>query len=310
MTSIAADVNRDISVQAGSLPQGYDVLRLHEQPAAEQARLLPLLFTLIQSEYSAWLGLETTENWLACLAEGNARGTRMAVSLVLDAGGAIAGASATEIYANGTAIVHYSVGRRGDAEYLKLVAAATLDMVQALRVLQGQGLEINLLVKEHHLDSARAHAGYLAVGQVPLDGPTSLLRGAVKFYEVACGDPSELEDPVRLEAAMALTDPQTPRLRAGLDDEVHLWLVGDFVPSRPEMSLARNLRLLAEGYAGERSIFRMTDLSLDPGWQSLQRLADLLPPDATYRQAVEASRLGAARFMGLEQDWLLASERI
>lgn len=276
-----------------------DLVRLQNVGREVQARLLPGVFALIEGEYRPWLALETQDNWLRALNGGNARQTRMAVSAALDAAGTVVGASATEIYCNGTAIINYSVGRKGYADYLDVIAAVTHDMMQGLRELQRSGLEINLVVKEHHLDSARAQAGYLAVGQVPLDGPTSLVGEGIQYLEIACGHPEELEDLAKLAAAMALTDPQTARVR-DVDDEVHLWLPGDFSPSREGISLALTLRQLADAHAGERSIFRECDIRLDPGWQSMQRLADALPPDATYIQAQQASSLGAARYMGLE----------
>lgn len=284
-----------------TLPEGHRIVRLQDLEQAEQAALIPQVFTLIAGEYPRWLELETAENWLACLNGGNVRGTRMAVSVALDASGNAAGASATEIYANGTAIINYSVGRKHEADYLDIIAAVTRDMMHGLRALQSAGMEINLVVKEHHLDSARAQAGYLAVGQVPLDGPTSLVGGDIKYLEIACGHPGELDDPVRLQAALELTDPQTPRVLAGLDDEVHLWLMGDFEPTRTDLPLAQTLRQLGDAHAGERSIFRLRDIRLDPGWQSMQQLADSLPPQATYQQAYAASRRGAAKYMGLEE---------
>lgn len=281
------------------LPSVCHLLRLQDLPGAEQKIFLMQVFALIAGEYAPWLELENLENWLACLVSGNARGTRMAVSVALDENRQAQAASAAEIYANGTAIINYSVGRKDDDNYLEAIGAATRDIMQALKALQAQGTVINLVVKEHHLDSARAQAGFLAVGQVPLDGPTSLLRNDVKYLEIACGHPQELDDPARLQVALALTDPQTPRVLEGLDDEIHLWLLGEFDPSDPTIPLATTLRQLADAHAGERSIFRERDIQLDPGWQSLQKLADSLPPQATYRDALEASRLGAARFMGL-----------
>lgn len=280
-------------------PVSCSLMRLQDMPPARQAALLPGVFALIEGEYGAWLMLESMENWLEALGTGNRNGTRMAVSVALDASGQVVGASATEVYRNGTAIINYSVGRKADTDYLEVIVAVTRDMAQGLRDLQARGVEINLVVKEHHLDSPRAQAGFRAVGQVPLDGPASLLSGPVKYLEIACGHPQDLDDPEKLRAAMALTDPQTVRTVDGVDDEVHLWLLGDFMPSRSNLPLAGLLRQLADAHAGERSIFRERDIRLDPGWQSLQRLADALPPAATYLEAVAASSRGAARFMGL-----------
>jgi hypothetical protein len=283
------------------LPTGFGLIRLQDLPRERQAALLSGVFALIEGEYGPWLVLETVENWLEALGTGNRHGTRMAVSVALDASGQVIGASATEIYRNGTAIINYSVGRKADADYLEVIAAVTRDMTQGLRDMQASGVEINLVVKEHHLDSPRAQAGYFAVGQVPLDGPTSLLPGPVKYFEIACGHSQDLNDPEKLRAALALTDPQTARTVDGVDDEVHLWLLGDFTPSRPDLPLAGLLRQLADAHAGERSIFRERDIRLDIGWQSLQKMADLLPPGATYLEALAASRRGAARFMGLQE---------
>ncbi len=276
-----------------------DLVRLQNAGREAQAQLLLGVFALIEGEYRPWLALERPDNWLQALNGGNARGTRMAVSVAVDAAGRVVGASATEIYRNGTAIINYSVGRKSDQDYLDVIATVTRDMMQGLHELQQSGLEINLVVKEHHLDSARAQAGYLAVGQVPLDGPTSLVGVGIQYLEIACGHPEELDDPAKLAAAMALTDPQTARVR-DVDDEVHLWLPGNFVPSRRDMALADTLRQLADAHAGERSIFRVRDIRLDPGWQSMNRLADALPAAATYLDAYQASKQGAARYMGLE----------
>jgi hypothetical protein len=60
------------------------------------------------------------------------------------------------------------------------------------------------------------------------------------------------------------------------------------------------LRALAESYAREHSIYRELDYRMDPGYISLHQLADHLPADATYQQAVQASARGAAKFMGLK----------
>lgn len=289
-----------MNATANVSPAVSGLLRLQDLPRERQAVLLPGLFALIEGEYEAWRVLEIAENWLDALGSGNRNGTRMAVSAALDASGQVVGASAMEIYRNGTAIINYSVGCKDDADYLDKITAVTRDMAQGLRDMQARGMEINLVVKEHHLDSPRAQAGYWAVGQIPLDGPTSLLQEPVKYLEIACGHPHDLDDPEKLEAAMMLTDPQTARTLDGVDDEVHLWLLGDFTPSRPELPLAGLLRQLADAHASERSIFRERDIRLDPGWQSLQRLAAALPPAATYLEALAASGRGAAKFMGLQ----------
>jgi hypothetical protein len=56
---------------------------------------------------------------------------------------------------------------------------------------QAGGESIHFVGKEHHLKSLRTIAGYYAVGNEPIDGPTSLLTGNAKYYEVAYGDPKE-----------------------------------------------------------------------------------------------------------------------
>ncbi|WP_275357851.1 hypothetical protein [Methylophilus sp. YYY-1] len=276
----------------------------------EQARLLPQVFALAREQYPEWPA-EQLPNWLAALAGGNANGTKMAVSVVLDAQGEVAAASALELYRNGTAMINYSLARksverasteRASAKHSSpeqsaaLIYAATKDMAAGIQALQAQGEPIQFVGKEHHLQSLRAIAGYYAVGQVPIDGPTSLLTREVKYYEVAYGDPSEVEKQARIDHAMMLADP-----KAGYAEEenVHLWLLGDFIPSAPNKPLAESLRALADTYAQEHSIFREKDIRLDPGYRSLHQLADHLPATATYQQAVQASAVGAAQWLGL-----------
>lgn len=288
-----------------NLPPAHSIVRLQNLSVTEQSRLLPQVFALAREQYPEWPA-EQLPNWLAALAGGNANGTKMAVSVVLDAQGDVAAASALELYRNGTAMINYSLARksverasaeRGSPEQsAALIYAATKDMAAGIQALQAQGEPIHFVGKEHHLQSLRAIAGYYAVGQVPIDGPTSLLTREVKYYEVAYGDPSEVENQARIDHAMMLADP-----KAGYAEEenVHLWLLGDFIPSAPNKPLAESLRALADTYAQEHSIFREKDIRLDPGYRSLHQLADHLPATATYQQAVEASAVGAAQWLGL-----------
>lgn len=283
-----------------TLPPAHSIVRLQSLSVGEQARLLPQVFALAREQYPEWPA-EQLPNWLAALAGGNANGTKMAVSVVLDAQGEVSAASALELYRNGTAMINYSLARKS-AEHTSpeqsaaLIYAATKDMAAGIQALQAQGEPIHFVGKEHHLQSLRAIAGYYAVGQVPIDGPTSLLTRAVKYYEVAYGDPKEVETQARIDHAMMLADP-----KAGYAEEenVHLWLLGDFIPSAPNKPLAESLRALADTYAQEHSIFREKDIRLDPGYRSLHQLADHLPATATYQQAVEASAVGAAQWLGL-----------
>lgn len=278
-----------------NLPPAYSTLRLQNVSVAEQTRLLPQVFALIREQYPEWPA-EQLQNWLTALASGNENGTKMAVSVMLDAQGKVVATSALELYGNGTAMINYSLARKDAEHYAALIYAATKDMAAGIKQLQARGATIHFVGKEHHLESLRAIAGYYAVGQVPIDGPTSLLTGKVKYYEVAYGDPAEIENQARIEHALMLADP-----KAGYtsEEEVHLWLLGDFTPSDPNKPLAASLRALAETYAQEHSIFREKDIRLDPGYRSLHQLADHLPATATYQQAVLASARGAARWPGL-----------
>lgn len=282
-----------------NLPPAHSIVRLQSLSVTEQARLLPQVFALAREQYPEWPA-EQLSNWLAALAGGNANGTKMAVSVVLDAQGEVAAASALELYRNGTAMINYSLARksveRGSPEQsAALIYAATKDMAAGIQALQAQGEPIHFVGKEHHLQSLRAIAGYYAVGQVPIDGPTSLLTRAVKYYEVAYGDPSEVENQARIDHAMMLADPKAGYSQ---EEDVHLWLLGDFIPSAPNKPLAESLRALADTYAQEHSIFREKDIRLDPGYRSLHQLADHLPATATYQQAVQASAVGAAQWLG------------
>lgn len=293
-----------------TLPPAHSIVRLQNLSVTEQSRLLPQVFALAREQYPEWPA-EQLPNWLAALAGGNANGTKMAVSVVLDAQGEVAAASALELYRNGTAMINYSLARKnaerasterdsakqGSPEQsAALIYAATKDMAAGIQALQAQGEPIHFVGKEHHLQSLRAIAGYYAVGQVPIDGPTSLLTRAVKYYEVAYGDPSEVENQARIDHAMMLADPKAGYSQ---EEDVHLWLLGDFIPSAPNKPLAESLRALADTYAQEHSIFREKDIRLDPGYRSLHQLADHLPATATYQQAVQASAVGAAQWLGL-----------
>jgi hypothetical protein len=283
------------------LPATYTTLRLQNLSVAEQTRLLPQVFALAREQYPEWPS-EQLQNWLAALAGGNENSTKMAVSAVLDAQDEVAATSALELYRNGTAMINYSLARKNAdnhsfPSYAALIYAATKDMAAGIRELQTRGATIHFVGKEHHLQSVRAIAGYYAVGQVPIDGPTSLLMDKVKYYEVAYGDPNEVENQARINHAFKLADPKSGYSE---EEDVHLWLLGDFTPSDPNKPLAESLRALAETYALEHSIFREKDIRLDPGYLSLHQLADHLPATATYQQAVKASARGAAQWMGLQ----------
>jgi len=280
-----------------TLPPIYTTLRLQNLSMAEQTRLLPQVFALAREQYPEWPA-EQLHNWLAALAGGNQNGTKMAVSVVLDARNEVAATSALELYNNGTAMINYSLARKSAGDYAALICAATKDMAAGIKALQTRGETIHFVGKEHHLQSLRAIAGYYAVGQVPIDGPTSLLTSEVKYYEVAYGNPAEVENQARIDHAFMLADPKTGYTQ---EEDVHLWLLGDFTPSEPSKPLAESLRALAESYAKEHSIFREKDVRLDPGYISLNQLADHLPATATYQQAVQASSRGAAQWMGLAE---------
>lgn len=279
----------------------YTTARLQNLSEAEQTKLLPQVFALVREQYPEWPA-EQLQNWLAALAGGNANGTRMAVSVVLDAHGEVAATSAMELYRNGTAMINYSLARK-DADqlafpgYAALIYTATKDMAAGIRELQARGETIHFVGKEHHLQSLRAIAGYYAVGNVPIDGPTSLLTDTVKYYEVAYGDPAQVDSQDRVAHAYQLADPKNGYTE---DEDVHLWLLDDFTPSDPHQPLADSLRALAETYTREHSIFREKDIRLDPGYRSLHQLADHLPANATYQQAVQASARGAAQWMKLD----------
>jgi hypothetical protein len=280
-----------------TLPPIYTTLRLQNLSMAEQTRLLPQVFALAREQYPEWPA-EQLHNWLAALAGGNQNGTKMAVSVVLDARNEVAATSALELYNNGTAMINYSLARKSAGDYAALICAATKDMAAGIKALQTRGETIHFVGKEHHLQSLRAIAGYYAVGQVPIDGPTSLLTSEVKYYEVAYGNPAEVENQARIDHAFMLADPKAGYTQ---EEDVHLWLLGDFTPSEPSKPLAESLRALAESYAKEHSIFREKDVRLDPGYISLNQLADHLPATATYQQAVQASSRGAAQWMGLAE---------
>jgi hypothetical protein len=273
-----------------NLPPTYTTTRLQNLSVAEQTMLLPQVFALAREQYPEWPA-EQLENWLAALAGGNKNGTKMAVSVVLDEDGDVAATSAMELYHNGTAMINYSLARKSAdndsfPSYAALIYAATKDMAAGIKELQARGETINFVGKEHHLKSLRAIAGYYAVGNAPIDGPTSLLTAEVKYYEVAYGDPKEVENQARIDHAFKLADPRNGYTE---EEDVHLWLVGDFTPSDPNKPLAESLRALAETYAKEHSIFREKDYRLDPGYVSLYQLADYLPAEATYQQVILAS---------------------
>lgn len=280
-----------------TLPPAYTILRLQNLSVPEQTRLLPQVFALAREQYPEWPA-EQLPNWLAALGGGNANGTKMATSVVLNAQGEVAASSAMELYCNGTAMINYSLARKNAENAGALIYAATKDMAAGIQALQACGVTIHFVGKEHHLQSLRAIAGYYAVGQVPLDGPTSLLTRAIKYYEVAYGDPAEIENQDSIAHAFRLADPKTGYTQA---EDVHLWLLSDFSPSEPHKPLAESLRALADTYTREHSIFREKDVRLDPGYISLHQLADHLPATATYQQAVQASARGAAQWMGLTE---------
>lgn len=282
-----------------NLPPAFTTVRLQHLSGAEQTALLPQVFALVAAQYPEWPA-EQLHNWLAALAGGNQNGTSMAASVVLDEHGAVAATSAMELYKNGTAMINYSLARKNADHYAALIYAATKDMAAGIKELQAHGESIHFVGKEHHLKSLRAIAGYYAVGNVPIDGPTSLLKGEVKYevkyYEVAYGDPEEVENQTRIDHAFMLADPKAGYSQ---EEDVHLWLLGDFTPNALNKPLAESLRALAESYAKEHSIFRKKDYRLDPGYISLNQLADHLPAHATYQQAVQASAAGAAKWMDL-----------
>jgi hypothetical protein len=279
-----------------NLPIAYTKVRLQNLSVAEQTKLLPQVFALARAQYPEWPA-EQLHNWLKALAGGNENGTKMAVSVVLDRRGDVVATSALELYCNGTAMINYSLAQNSTHNAAALIYAATKDMAAGIKELQARGETIHFVGKEHHLKSLRAIAGYYAVGQVPIDGPTSLLTKQVKYYEMAYGDPAEVENQTKIAHAFMLADPKAGYTQ---EEDVHLWLLGEFTPSEPTKPLAESLRALAESYAKEHSIFREKDIRLDPGYRSLHQLADHLPATATYQQAVQASACGAAKWMGLE----------
>lgn len=278
-----------------NLPPGYNTVRLQDLSVAEKTRLLPQVFAMAREQYPEWPA-EQSHNWLAALADGNENGTKMLVTVVLDAQADAVAASAMELYRNGTGMINYSLAQTTAAHSAALIYAATKEMAAGIKAMQARGETIHFVGKEHHLKSLRAMAGYYAVGQVPIDGPTSLLTAKVKYYEVAYGDPKDVENQARIDHAYRLADPKAGYTK---EEDVHLWLLGDFMPSNPAKPLAESLRALAETYALEHSIFREKDIRLDPGYLSLHQLADHLPATATYQQAVQASARGAAQWMGL-----------
>lgn len=282
-----------------TLPDGYSIQRLQNLPFNQQENYMPSVFDLIKEHYPEWYPLEKQENWLKALNGGNKNGTKMAVSAVLNDQNQVVGASAMELYKNGTAIINFSIGYKKDHDYQNVVYYATKDMADAIKCMQTLSVAINFVCKEHHLYSARAHTGYFAIGQVPIDGPTSLVKGKIKYYEVAYGNPQDLHDPDKLKAAMALADPKTPPVAEVADEDVHLWLIRDFIPSLPNLPLAGSLKDFADAYAKEHSIFRDKDICIDPAWIALHKLAASIPTTATYREAVQASWIGAAAYMGL-----------
>jgi len=285
-----------------TLPPTYTTARLQNLSAPEQTRLLPQVFALAREQYPEWPA-EQLQNWLDALAGGNGNGTKMAISVVLDVQNEVAATSAMELYDNGTAMINYSLAQKeadnhSFPSYAALIYAATKDMAAGIKELQARGETIHFVGKEHHLQSLRAIAGYYAVGNVPIDGPTSLLTNEVKYYEVAYGDPKEVENQARIDHAFMLADPKAGYSQ---EEDVHLWLLGDFTPSEPSKPLAESLRALAESYAKEHSIFREKDVRLDPGYISLNQLANHFPATATYQQAVQASARGAAQWMGVAE---------
>jgi hypothetical protein len=278
------------------LPAGYSIVRLQNMSLGEQEKLLPQIFDLIKEQYPEW-PKDNNNNWLLALNGGNENGTKMAASLVLNLNNDVVGVSAMELYSNGTAMINYSIASKNVNDYLSLIYFATKDMAAGIQELQTLGETIHFVGKEHHLESSRAIAGYYAVGQVPIDGPTSLLTGEVKYYEVAYGNPKDVSDQEKIKKAFTLADPKTGSMQ---DEVIHLWLIRDFVPSEPNKPLAESLRALAEAYPKEHSIFRGKDYRLDPAYASLNELANNLPKFATYQQATQASAQGAAKYMGLQ----------
>jgi CO dehydrogenase/acetyl-CoA synthase gamma subunit (corrinoid Fe-S protein) len=138
------------------------------------------------------------KNWLMALNGGNENGTKMAISVVLNQHSDVIGVSAMELYSNGTAMINYSIASKNADDYPTLVYAATKDMVAGIQELQVLGEIIHFVGNEHHLESLRAIASYYAVGQVPIDGPTSLLADDVKYYEVAYGDPKDVNNQAKI----------------------------------------------------------------------------------------------------------------
>lgn len=280
------------------LPHGCSVVRIQNLEQSQKKRLIPQIFALIKAQYPGWYLLERQNNWLNALSGGNENGTKIAISAVLDSNGSVLGASAVELYANATAIINYSIANPLENKYLDIIYAATKDMASAIREMQKKGEAINFICKEHHLDSQRAYAGYYAVGQVPIDGPTSLIQGHVKYYEVAYGNPEDVNNPEEINKALGLADPKTGKPQ-DKDDAVHLWLIQDFAPSNSQQALPELLRAFALSYVREHSIFREKDFRLDPAYQALNEIANRLPSQATYQQAATASAIGAAKYIGL-----------
>lgn len=280
------------------LPDDFSIIRLQNANQAQKEKLILQIFAIIKTQYPGWYPLERQSNWLSALSGGNENGTKLAVSAVLDHNHMVIGTSAMELYKNGTAIINYSIAHPQTNLYPAIIYAATQDMAVAIKEMQQKGEVIHFVCKEHHLDSVRAHAGYFAVGQVPIDGPSSLMQGKVKYYEVAYGNPQDINNQEAINQALGLADPKTGKPQAQ-DDAVHLWLIQDFTPSEPNTSLAVLLRAFAELYTKEHSIYRERDFRLDPAYQSLNAMADRLPTRATYQQAVLASTIGAKKYMGL-----------
>lgn len=289
---------KQIIQHAFKLPEKHTVIRLQNIDLHQQTELISQIFDLIRENYPGWYDLECKSNWLQALNSGNQNGTKMAVTAVLNHAQKVVGACAMELFSNGTAIINYSIGHKNDAEYLDIIYCATKDLLAGVQELQLRGECINFIGKEHHLDSARALAGYFAVGQVPIDGPTSLVNGNVKYYEVAYGDPNDINDPAKIQLALGLADPKTGAPQ-DKDDAVHLWLIQDFTPSEPEKPITALLSAFAESYAKEHSIYRQYDFKLDPAFQSLRALAEKIPTHATYQQAAQASAIGAAQYLSL-----------
>lgn len=291
--------NIQISHKANyKLPHGCSIVRVRNLEQAQQKKLIPQIFELIKAQYPGWYALEEQSNWFNALNGGNENGTKIAVSAVLDSQESVIGASAMELYKNATGIINYSIAHEIDGQYLDIIYAATKDMAASIKEMQKNGEAINFVCKEHHLDSKRAHAGYYAVGQVPIDGPTSLVQGNVKYYEVAYGNPQDINNQIAINKALGLADPKTGNPQQH-DDNVHLWLIQGFTPTNPQQSLAELLKTFAELYIKEHSIFREKDFRLDPAYQALNEIANKLPSQATYQQAALASAIGAAKYMGL-----------